>query len=317
MNNVSALTETSSMNDYLRIARIDHWFKNLFVLPGVAVAALLTETEFSTFFAPLLIAILSTCLVASANYVINEWLDRDFDRHHPLKNCRPSAAGRIKGHYVALEYTILSGIGLGLAGQVSKEFLLFSVVLLVMGIVYNVKPFRTKDRAYLDVISESINNPLRFLLGWFVVTSHALPPSSVLLAYWTGGAFLMAVKRFAEYRFIGNPDTAGLYRRSFQYYTEEKLLVSSFFYGLCSAFFLGIFLIKYRIEFVISFPFLALLFAWYLAIGLRAQSAAQTPEKLYREKKFVAYVVLVVVVLAALFIVDIPIIGVLDKTVQY
>lgn len=303
--------------DYVRIARIDHWFKNLFMLPGVAVAALLTETGISIFIFPFFVAVFSTCLVASANYVINEWLDREFDRHHPLKNNRPSAAGRLKARFVVLEYFALSITGLGLASQVSAEFLLFSVLLLLMGIVYNIKPFRTKDRVYLDVLSESVNNPLRFLLGWFMVASHALPPSSVLLAYWAGGAFLMAVKRFAEYRFIGNPEKAGLYRKSFRYYTEEKLLVSALFYGMCSAFFLGIFLVKYRIEFVISFPFLAFLFAWYLAIGFRAKSAAQTPEKLYKEKKFVAYVMFVIAIMAALFLVDIPMIAWLVESVEF
>ncbi len=317
MNNSYGLSETGLINDYLHIARIDHWFKNVFMLPGVALAALLTQTELSAFFPTLLIAVFSTCLVASANYVINEWLDREFDRHHPLKSTRPSAAGRLEAKFIVLEYIILCAIGLGLATQVSTEFLTFSILLLAMGIAYNVKPFRTKDRVYLDVLSESINNPLRFLLGWFVVASHALPPSSVLLAYWTGGAFLMTVKRFAEYRFIGDPETAGLYRRSFRFYTEEKLLVSSLFYGMCSAFFLGIFLIKYRIEFIISFPFLALLFAWYLAIGFRSKSAAQTPEKLYREKKFIVFVILVVAVLTTLFIVDIPTIGWLVESVEY
>jgi 4-hydroxybenzoate polyprenyltransferase len=287
------------------------------MLPGVAVAALLTKSEVSSFIFPLLIAILSTCLVASANYVINEWLDREFDRYHPLKNSRPSTTGRLKAKFIILEYISLCLAGLGLASQVSLEFMIFSILLLAMGIIYNIKPFRTKDRVYLDVLSESINNPLRFLLGWFVVASHSFPPSSVLLAYWTGGAFLMAVKRFAEYRFIGDPEKAGLYRKSFRYYTEEKLLVSSLFYGMCSAFFLGIFLIKYRIEFVISFPFLALLFAWYLAIGFRAKSAAQTPEKLYKEKKFVAYVILVVGVLTTLFLVDIPFISTLVESVEY
>ena len=34
--------------------------------------------------------------------------------------------------------------------------------------MYNVKPFRFKDIVYLDVIIESLNNPIRFL-GWFIV----------------------------------------------------------------------------------------------------------------------------------------------------
>jgi hypothetical protein len=38
----------------------------------------------------------------------------------------------------------------------------------MQGIFYNVRPMRTKDRAYLDVISESINNPLRLMIGWAI-----------------------------------------------------------------------------------------------------------------------------------------------------
>jgi hypothetical protein len=121
-----------------------------------------------------------------------------------------------------------------------------------------------------------------------------------------GGAYLMAIKRFAEYRFINDPARAGLYRRSFQFYTEEDLLVSAFFYALSAAFFLGVFLIKYRIEFLLCMPFLALLFAWYLVIGMRAHSPAQHPENLYREKGFVAYVSFLAALITALFFIDLP-----------
>jgi decaprenyl-phosphate phosphoribosyltransferase len=129
-----------------------------------------------------------------------------------------------------------------------------------------------------------------------------------------GGAYLMAVKRFAEYRFINDPARAGLYRRSFQFYTEESLLVSSFFYALSAAFFLGVFLIKYRIEFLLCMPFLALLFAWYLVIGMRAQSPAQHPERLYRERSFLAYVGLLGVLITLLFFIDLPWLNILVES---
>ena len=254
----------------------------------------------------LLLGVISTCLIASANYTINEWLDAGSDRHHPVKQYRPSAAGRVTAPVAYLQWLLLAATGLGLATLVSRHFVVFSLALLVMGLIYNVKPLRTKDRQYLDVLSESINNPLRFMLGWSAVVSAALPPSSILLAYWMGGAYLMAIKRYAEYRFINDPERAGLYRRSFKFYTEETLLVSAFFYALSAAFFLGVFLIKYRIEFLLSMPFLALLFAWYLVIGMRAQSPAQHPEKLYHERSFMAYVALLGVLITLLFFVDLP-----------
>jgi 4-hydroxybenzoate polyprenyltransferase len=256
-------------------------------------------------------------LVASANYVINEWLDREFDRHHPVKHQRPSVSSVLRPSWVYLEYAMLALIGLGLAYCISLQFLVFSIALLVMGLLYNVRPFRTKEKPYLDVLSESVNNPLRLLLGWSIFIHNGLPPSSILLAYWMGGAFLMGVKRYSEFRFINDPARAGLYRKSFQSYTEQSLLLSSFFYALLSSFFLAVFLIKYRIEFVLSFPAFALLFVWYLGIGMRPESAAKDPEKIFREPRFVSFVVLLCALVTVLFFVDIPLLNVLTNRVEY
>lgn len=292
------------LSDYVAIARPDHWLKNAFMLPGAALAYVIDRDAGSVW--ALILGIVSTCLVASANYTINEYLDGQFDRFHPTKSARPTAQGRIKLHFVLIQYLALTSIGLLLASRLNPVFFYASVALLVMGIIYNVEPIRTKDRIYLDVLSESINNPIRLTLGWAAVTTIVLPPSSLILSYWMGGAYLMAIKRYAEYRMIGDPERAGLYRKSFRHYTETSLFLSAFFYALTSVFFLGIFLIKYRIEFIISFPFFALLFAWYQHIALRPQSTAMNPEKLYLEPKFLAYVGFLVVLVAALFFIDIP-----------
>jgi 4-hydroxybenzoate polyprenyltransferase len=294
----------ASIGPYLKIARPDHWIKNVFMLPGVAFAlAVAPHTE--PWLSPIL-SLLCLCLIASANYTINEFLDARSDRFHPLKSGRPGALGLLNPRLVLAQYLALAACGLIIAETINLPFFLSSVALLVMGLIYNVSPVRSKDRAYLDVLSESINNPIRFLFGWFAVTQVALPPVSALLAYWMGGAFLMGVKRFSEYRRIGDPARAALYRRSFGTYTEDSLLLSSFFYALCSAFFIGIFLIKYRIEYVLIFPLFAILFTWYLAIGLKSDSAAQAPEKLYRETIFLGFAGLTFLMAAALFFIRLP-----------
>jgi decaprenyl-phosphate phosphoribosyltransferase len=308
---LSAAPGRTLLADLVAIARPDHWFKNIFMLPGAALALILTDDALSPKLVNLLFGVVSTCLIASANYTINEWWDAEFDRHHPVKRFRPSAAGRVSAGAVYVQWALLAVVGTVIAAAISTNFLLFSGLLLVMGLVYNVKPLRTKNRQYLDVLSESVNNPLRFLLGWSAIISDVLPPSSILLAYWMGGAYLMAIKRYAEYRFINNAEVAGLYRRSFRFYTEESLLASAFFYALCSAFFLGVFLIKYRIEFLVSMPFLALLFTWYLVIGMRAQSPVANPEKLYRERPFLLYVAALGCLIALLFFVHLPWLNVL------
>jgi len=291
---------------YVRIARPDHWFKNIFIIPGVIIASIYTHTSVRAFLFTLIIGVISVCLVASANYVMNEWLDADFDRFHPVKKNRPSVTGMVQKPWVWVEYTLLALFGVSVAVFVSREFFFAALTLLIMGIVYNVEPLRTKDRVYLDVITESFNNALRLVLGWFIVTATPIPPASLVFGYWMAGAFLMGVKRFAEYRFIGDVERAVLYRRSFRFYTQERLLISIFFYSLCSAFFIGIFLIKYRIELLLSFPFIALLFSWYLHIGFQVNSSAQEPEYLFREKLFFLYTLFVAIVTTSLFFVDIP-----------
>lgn len=293
-------------SDYIRIARPDHWIKNIFMLPGAALAMVLGQVWEPAVFGAVLAALVALCLVASANYTINEYLDAATDKYHPLKQARPGAQGRLDRRIVAVQYLLLAAAGLGIAMFLGRPFLLTAWVLLGMGILYNVRPIRTKDRAYLDVLSESVNNPLRLLMGWFAVIPDALPPSSLILAYWMGGAFLMAMKRYSEYRRIGNPMVAGAYRRSFRFYTEDTLLLSSFFYALLASFLLGVFLVKYRIEYVLALPFFAVLFTWYLAIALRSDSAAQAPEKLHRERRFLLFCALLVLVVAVLTFVELP-----------
>jgi 4-hydroxybenzoate polyprenyltransferase len=310
--------EKTALLNYIKIARPDHWIKNIFMLPGVALGFLLTPVPIEPIvIAKVVAAFVLLCLTASANYTINEYLDSEFDRHHPLKQSRPGAQGLLDRRLVTLQYLILVAVSLGGASVLGRDFSLTTALLLIMGLLYNVPPIRTKDRAYLDVLSESINNPIRLLLGWFVVVGNWLPPSSVLIAYWMGGAFLMAMKRYSEYRRIGDPAVAGLYRRSFKQYTEHSLLLSSLFYANTCCFFLGIFLIKYRIEFLLTFPFISYLFAWYMQIALERDSAAAAPEKLFRQRRLLLFVGALFVLFFVLATINIPILQILVNPLRY
>lgn len=311
----------AGIKEYITMARPDNWVKNLFMVPGMLFALSIFKTTFDeVVILKIFVGVSAMCFVASANYVINEYLDASFDLYHPLKKSRSSVVSDVKPAIVSIEYFFLAVIGLGLAYLVSLKFFSMAFLLLIMGVIYNVKPFRSKDRVFLDVLSESVNNPIRFAAGWFIFTPslgvpdskwdldwiNTFPPISIIIAYWMGGAFLMATKRFAEFRLIGDPEVAGQYRRSFKFYTENSLLVSMFFYGITCAFFMGIFLIKDRIELLLSFPFFALLFSWYLRIGLLNDSPVQGSEKLYTRKWFMLYLILFTVLLCVLMFVEIP-----------
>jgi 4-hydroxybenzoate polyprenyltransferase len=243
--------------------------------------------------------------VASSNYVINEILDAPFDRHHPTKRHRPLAAGRVGPAIAYILWLVLMVVGLGLSFVVSPQVGATLVALWIMGCAYNIPPIRTKDIPYLDVLSEAINNPIRMLAGWYIV-SHAVPPASLLLGYWMVGCYFMAVKRFAEFREIADGRRAAYYRRSFAYYSANRLLVSIMFYASAAMLCFGAFLMRYKFELILSFPLIALVMAVYLRLGLQADSPAQYPEKLYREPLLMTSVVACAVLMIGLFVVDIP-----------
>ena len=66
--------------------------------------------------------------IASANYVINEWLDRDFDKFHPTKSQRAAVQKNLRGGYVVLEWAILVVAGLALAYAGGRLMLLAAVI---------------------------------------------------------------------------------------------------------------------------------------------------------------------------------------------
>src|SRR5262245_4530008 len=293
---------------YFQIARPDHWFKNVFMLAGVLLAYFCyPELLGVDTIATLCLGLVATCLLASSNYVINEILDAPTDRSHPVKRYRPIPAGRVHLGIAYAEWLLLAAAGLLIAQTINWAFFASGAFLLFMGLIYNVPPVRSKELPYIDVLSESINNPIRLLLGWFVVTSAFVRPMSLIVAYWMIGAFFMATKRLAEYRSLANRAVAGAYRRSFQHYNEEKLLISMFFYTTCFALFLGVFIIRYHLELILIFPLVAGFVCYYLYVAFKKDSAAQSPERLYREKGLMAYLVICFVAFFLLMFTDIPV----------
>jgi 4-hydroxybenzoate polyprenyltransferase len=301
--------QAAGWREYLQMARLDHMTKHVFILPGLVLAIVFRGVPDQSIWWQVPLGLASAVLIASANYIINEWLDREFDAFHPDKSARPAVNTVMSAAVVYGFYALVSGAGLLMAHAVGPMFLYVSVLFWLSGIVYNVYPFRTKDMAYLDVLSESINNPLRMMLGWAMVDQSSIAPSSLLLAYWMGGAFLMATKRLSEFREIAaGPGVQVLhrYRNSFRQYTAESLTISCFVYALFSIFLMGVFLIKYRIEYVLAVPLVVMMFAHYLALAMRTGSVAQKPEKLFRERRLMGISSLTVAALALFTFVDVP-----------
>jgi decaprenyl-phosphate phosphoribosyltransferase len=298
----------SALFGYIQIARLDHWVKNVFVLPGVVVALSVDRARLASWsWISFVLGILAIGLIASSNYVLNEILDAPSDLAHPTKRNRPVPAGRVNVAWAYVEWIALMIGGLALGFYISRPFALTLLALWIMGCIYNVPPIRTKDLPYVDVLSEAVNNPLRMLAGWYLTGCTLIPPASLLLSYWMVGCYFMAIKRFAEFRDIGDHQQSASYRKSFAFYNEQRLLVAIMFYGSIAMLFFGAFIMRYRVELILAFPLVALVMAQYLSLAFKPDSAVQRPEGLYREPALMAAVIACTLAMAILLFVNLPI----------
>jgi len=156
----------ASLSGHLQIMRADHWVKNVFVLPGIVVALTFDGSPLTVALGlNIVVGLMCICFVVSSNYVLNEVLDAPFDLSHPIKCRRPVPSGRVSVRLAYVQWIALAIVGIFLGMKISVPFALTLFVLWLMGCVYNIPPFRSKDVPYVDVLSEAVNNPLRMLAG--------------------------------------------------------------------------------------------------------------------------------------------------------
>lgn len=284
------------------------WYRNGFMLAAVILAVKILNIDSRSllsfsFIYPVLISFTALCLVASGNYGINEVFDLETDRHHPEKKNRSIPSGKISPVTVIVLSVLLYTGGFLLISSINNYMLFISLaLLLISGILYNIRPFRLKDKPYVDFIFEAINNPIRLMVGWYAVAKPSnLVPASIVLGFWFLGIFLMAAKRFGEIRFIQDKEKAAKYRNSFKYYTEENLLFSMIAAAMSFTFMLGALSFKYSVDVVVALPFMVGWIIWFFHLAYQPNSIVKDPERIFEKKTFLLFSLLTLLVFTYLF----------------
>src|SRR5258708_615297 len=284
------------------------WYRNSFMLAAVILTIKLLNIDIRTVFSfsfiyPVVIAFIALCLVASGNYGINEVCDLETDKHHPEKKNRAIPSGKISTVTVSVLSVVLYIAGLLLVSTIKNYMLFISLtLLLISGILYNIKPFRLKDKPYLDFTFEAINNPIRLMVGWYAVAKpESLVPASIILGFWFLGIFLMASKRFGEIRFIQDKQEAAKYRNSFKYYNQEKLLFSMIAAAVSFSYMLGASSFKYSVDVIVALPFIVIWQVWFFHLAYQQNTVVKDPERIFEKKWFLLYSLLTILLFGYLF----------------
>ena len=300
------MPEKRKSSHYVASLRLDRWPRSMAIIIGSAAFFLVQPDQLpgaltAALAGQVMLAFLLTWMVSTANYIINEITDAPFDAFHPGKKNRPLVQNQISVKVLLAGWVllVLAALGLGLAIY-SRPFVLSLGALLLAGIFYNVPPIRVKDIPYLDSTVESANNPIRFLIGWYVLAGH-FPPVSLLFAWWAFGNFLMVGKRVAEKKFLTAAESSA-YRLSLNRYSAGGLV---FFMVANGLFFLAMFIL-FAVQmnlrtFLYVLPLIVLYLVFFLVKSTQDRDAAEEPEKMLKNPYFALYTVFLLVVFIIAF----------------
>ncbi|ADC71528.1 MULTISPECIES: decaprenyl-phosphate phosphoribosyltransferase [Thioalkalivibrio] len=142
----------------IKLLRPHQYIKNGFVLLGVVFAH---EWEPAMLLAAG-VAFIAFCAIASAVYVLNDIVDVEADRQHPVKCNRPIASGAIPVGTAWAIFATLVVVALVLAAMVSTGVTALVLAYLVLNVAYS---WWLKHVVILDVFSISAGFMLRILAG--------------------------------------------------------------------------------------------------------------------------------------------------------
>lgn len=197
------------MGAILASLRPKQWTKNLVVFAGLIFSrnvtnwTMLLET-WATFFA--------FCAVVGSGYLINDILDREKDRVHPVKKDRPIASGRLSVTRAWTVAVVLIAVTLAASFFVSPWLPLFLAGYLVLQLLY---ALLLKHLVIVDVLVISAGFVLRAVAG-AVVIGVSISPWLVVCAMLLA-LFLALAKRRAELVLL--EDDAASHRRNLEHYS--------------------------------------------------------------------------------------------------
>jgi 4-hydroxybenzoate polyprenyltransferase len=174
--------------------------KNLFVAAPLVFAKRISDAD-SVLRAGAAFA--AFCLLSSAVYLVNDLVDLEKDRAHPVKRNRPIASGKLKPEIARVLAGLFAIAALGSGLALGWWFATTVAGYLALNVAYS---FRLKRIAFVDVACISVGFLLRVLAGAFAIdvpASRWLLVCTLLLS-----ALLGFGKRAHELRIGGEGGTA-------------------------------------------------------------------------------------------------------------
>jgi len=198
----------------VRAARPRQWPKNLLVFAAPLAGDSLGRDDGPAY---ALVAAAAFCAASVAVYLINDVLDVERDRRHPVKRHRPIAAGEIRRFPAVLIAVVCAALAIA-AGPVVRVPLLAFIVAGYLGLslLYSLV---LKHVPVLELAFVASGFMLRVLGG--AAATHVVPSGWFLLVCSLGALLVATAKRFTELTVLG--DQAVRHRPAMRWYRPAAL----------------------------------------------------------------------------------------------
>jgi len=176
---------SSSLRDYSLLIRPTHWVKNFLVVAPPFFAGIVFDSLDN--FTIAVLSFLSFSFASSAGYVLNDIVDAESDRQHPVKKNRPLASGRINKTSATVTGLILLILGIIIGLKINYLFTLILICYLALTTSYTlglkniaiIESFCIAGGFILRIIAGGVSSSVA-ISGWLILTTFFL---SLLLAF--------------------------------------------------------------------------------------------------------------------------------------
>jgi len=198
----------------LNAARPEEWYKNILLFVAITFSANISNVSM---WLTVILAFVFFCMLSGGEYIINDVLDRQRDRAHPVKCKRPIASGELSVSHalvVAILLIVLALLGAYLA--VSIRFLIISASYVVLVLLYS---FILKHLVIIDVLTISAGFVIRAVAGALAINVSV--STWLIVCVFLLALFLALAKRRQELVILS--EEAEEHRKILQSYSTEML----------------------------------------------------------------------------------------------
>jgi 4-hydroxybenzoate polyprenyltransferase len=207
------------LKDLARSLKIDHWYKNILAFLGIIFEQKIFDIAY---FSHALLVFILLCMVSSANYIVNDLVDKKKDIANKIKE--QSLFARINSKISISIAVLLVIASVSIAIWFLPKVIIFLLLLFFLGQVYN---FYAKNVPILDIVVLLFMYVSRIYSGY--ISLNVVPYSLIVLPITMLAIFLIFIKKRSTLLILGESDAID-FRKSYGFYSlkrDEAMIIIS------------------------------------------------------------------------------------------